>query len=313
MAALAGNQKTVQESRRSRRASAPQGPATPLRPGEPGFTGPLPQNMSEPLNKTKTSLDNLMNTASRMSIALSSVTGILYMFGGDMQGIAGTVSMVSAGLFGLISIVQAYRDLQITQMALDRYKIVQTAIQGAVATAAAAGTGLFGTAVSVAGAALWAALGPIGLVVAGLALVAGGFMLFNHIAEESRKKIEGLGDAANLSQEKLDFLAEKFGVTAKKINWADRASAVAATGAMGTEEKQQVVDLMIDPKFEEEFATEISGIKEATKEQAELALQSMATQLRNSGFEEDAVNAIISAIAAKAGQTDIDLKFKPIL
>jgi TP901 family phage tail tape measure protein len=312
MAALAKNQEVVQESRRPRRASAPQGPATPLRPGEPGFTGPLPQNMSEPLNKTKTSLDNLMNTASRMSIALSSVTGILYMFGGDMQGIAGTVSMVSAGLFGLISIVQAYRDLQITQMALDRYKIVQTAIQGAVATAAAAGTGLFGTAVSVAGAALWAALGPIGLVVAGLALVAGGFMLFNHIAEESRKKIEGLGDAANLSQEKLDFLAEKFGVTAKKINWADRASAVAATGAMGTEEKQQVVDLMIDPKFEEEFATEISGIKEATKEQAELALQSMATQLRNSGFEEDAVNAIISAIAAKAGQTDIDLKFKPI-
>jgi TP901 family phage tail tape measure protein len=312
MAALAKNQEVVQESRKPRRASAPQGPATPLRPGERGFTGPLPQDMSEPLNKTKTSMDNMMNTVSRMSMALSSVTGILYMFGGDMQGIAGTVSMVSAGLFGLISIVQAYRDLQITQMALDRYKMVQTAIQGAVATAAAAGTGLFGTAVSVAGAALWAALGPIGLVVAGLALVAGGFMLFNHIAEESRKKIEGLGDAANLSQEKLDFLAEKFGVTAKKINWADRAAAVAATGSMATEDKEQVVDLMIDPKFEEEFATEISGIKNATKEQAELALQSMATQLRNSGFEEDAVNAIISAIAAKAGQTDIDLNFKPI-
>jgi hypothetical protein len=98
MAALEGNKETIQASRRPRRAYAPEGPPTPLRPGEKGFTGPLPQDMSPQLEKTKTSMDNMMNTVSKMSMALSSVTGILYMFGGEMQGIAGVVSMASAGM-----------------------------------------------------------------------------------------------------------------------------------------------------------------------------------------------------------------------
>jgi TP901 family phage tail tape measure protein len=270
------------------------------------------QSLGETVSKTKINMDKMMNTASQASMALSSVTGILYMFGGEMQGIAGVVSLVSGGLFALISIVKAYQDLEITAMALKRYAAVQEAIDLAVKAAATAGTGVFGTAVSVTGAALWAALGPIGLVVAGLALLAGGFMLFNHIAEETRKRVEGLGNAASLSEEKLNFLADKFGVTAKSINWAERNAAVSATSGKSTEEQKQVVDLMIDPEFEKEFASEISGIKNATKEEAQLALESLATQLRNSGFEDEAVSAIISAIAAKAGQTDLELNFKPI-
>ena len=197
-------------------------------------------------------------------------------------------------------------------MALQRLDAVQKAINLAVTTAATAGTGIFGTAVSVAGAALWTALGPIGLVIAGLALLAGGFMLVNHIITETNKSIEGLGAAASLSEEKLNFLAEKFGVTAKSINWAERNAAVSASSGKSTDEQKQVVDLMIDPEFAKEFDTEITGIKNATKEEAELALQSLASQLRNSGFEDDAVSAIVSAIAAKAGQTDLDLNFKPI-
>jgi TP901 family phage tail tape measure protein len=270
------------------------------------------QSLGETVSKTKINMDKMMNTASQATMALSSVSGILYMFGGEMQGIAGTVSLVSGGLFALISIVKAYQELMITQKALERFAAVQEAIRLAVTAAATAGTGVFGTAVSVTGAALWAALGPIGLVVAGLALLAGGFMLFNHIAEETRKRVEGLGNAASLSEEKLNFLADKFGVTAKSINWAERNAAVSATSGKSTEEQKQVVDLMIDPEFEKEFASEISGIKNATKEEAQLALESLATQLRNSGFEDEAVSAIISAIAAKAGQTDLELNFKPI-
>jgi|688.fasta_scaffold00152_72 TP901 family phage tail tape measure protein len=312
------NQQNTQSTRDSANivAGTPRGPRRVTREGdkelrEQQVAGSM-QGLGQTVTRTKTNMDKMMNTASQATMALSSVSGILYMFGGEMQGVAGTVSLVSGGLFALISIVKAYQDLMITEKALARLAAVQEAIRLAVTAAATAGTGVFGTAVSVTGAALYAALGPIGLVVAGLALLAGGFMLFNHIAEETRKRIEGLGNAASLSEEKLKFLADKFNVTAKSINWADRAKAMLATSGKSTEEQKQVVDLMIDPEFEKEFASEISGIKNATKEEAQLALESLATQLRNSGFEDEAVSAIISSIAAKAEQTDLQLNFKPI-
>jgi hypothetical protein len=266
-----------------------------------------------PASKASVVTSRLTDNLSKVTLALSSVTGILYMFGGEMSGIAGTVSLVSAGLFGLISIVQAYKDLQIAQLAIKKYEAVADAIKTAMTAAATAGLGTFATVTSVASAAVGALVSPVLLVVAALALVVGGFILFNSIAEESRRKIEGLGAAANLSKDKLEFLAEKFEVTAKTINWAERSAAAVATSGKSIQEQQQVVDLMINPEFAEKFKTEISGIKNATKEQADLALQSLALQLRNSGFEDDAVSAVISAIAAKAERTDLNLKFNSIL
>ena len=298
--------------RAPRRAYAPEGPATAPAPGQPGFIGPTMPNVGETATNTKLSLDKTMNTLSTLSIAMSSVTGILYMFGGEMQGVAGAISMFSAGLFGLIQLVKTYQQLQITSLAIAKFQDIAEKVKLATTVAAAAGTGFFGTMVAVSGAILAAFNSPLLIIIAVLALVVGGFMAINHVISESNKQIQGLGAAASLSEEKLNFLAEKFNVTAKSINWADRTAAAAASAGKSTEEKEQVVDLMIDPEFAKEFDTEITGIKNATKQEAELALQSLATQLRNSGFEDDAISAIISAIAAKAGQTELDLNFKPI-
>jgi TP901 family phage tail tape measure protein len=294
-----------------RRAGAPQGPPTPPKPGEQGFIGPM-QSMGETVTKTKINMDGMLNSLSQLSVGLSSVTGILYMFGGPMAEIAGTVSMVSGALFALIQVVRTYQSMMITSMAIQKFQDVADKVKLATTLAAAAGTGFFGTMVAISGAILAAFNSPLLIIIGVLALLVGGFMLANHAIEENRKKIEGLGDAASLSEEKLNFLADKFGVTAKSINWADRNEAVSGSSGKSTDEQKQVVDLMVDPEFAKEFDTEITGIKNATKEEAELALQSLASQLRNSGFEEDAVSAIISAIAAKAEQTDLDLSFKPI-
>jgi hypothetical protein len=318
------NQQSTQASRDSaniaagtprqppRRAYAPEGPAKAPAPGEPGFIGPTMDGAGETATKTKMSMDQMMNSFSGLSAAASAVSGILYLFGGEMQGVAGVVSMASGALFGLIQIVRTYQQLQITSLAIAKFEKVAKAVNLAMTTAAAAGTGFFATMISVAGAAVGALVSPVLIVVGVLALLVGGFMLINHGIAESRKQIEGLGAAASLSEDKLNFLAEKFDVTAKSINWADRTAAAAASAGKSSEEQKQVVDLMVDPKFATEFATEISGIKGATEEEAELALQALAMQLSNSGFEDEAVSAIISAIAAKAGQTDLELNFKPI-
>ena len=276
-------------------------------------------NQAETNEALENSNKSLLSSASKLAFGLSAATGVLSMFGGEMSGISSGVSMVTGALFALISVTQALQGTFIGTAAAARASAIAQSMGAATNAAGVASigslftkgkglAGLFGNL----GTALKVGLrflGPIGIALSVLA-IAIPFVI--KAFEDHADKINGLGAAANLTEEKLKFLAEKFGVTAKSINWADRAAAMGASSGKSTEEQKQVVDLMVDTDFATEFKTEIAGIKTATKEEAELALQSLAMQLRNSGFEDDAVSAIISAIAAKAGQTDLELNFKPV-
>jgi TP901 family phage tail tape measure protein len=306
-------------------AGTPRKPRRVIREGdlETRQKDPAAQAAQEETNKniqnTNKSFISLTDNISRVSIGLSAVTGVLSMFGGDMAGISSAVSMASGAIFALISITQALQGTFIAAAAAKRIEMVAGSM-GAVANQAGVKTlsSLFVQGKGVAGlfanlgTALKAGLrflGPIGIALSVLAIA---IPFVVKAFQDNANKINGLGDAAFLTESKLNFLAEKFNVEAKKINWAERSAAARSTAGKSTEEKEEVVNLMIDPEFAKEFEVEIAGIAAATDEQAEQALKSLSTQLRNSGFEEDSVNAIISAIAAKAGKTDLELNFKPI-
>jgi hypothetical protein len=272
-------------------------------------------------------VSNFSNKISQAAFGLSSVTGILSVFGADLSGILPVISGMSGALFGLIEISRLLQGTKLAEIASTRLLIAAQS-QGAVGNVASAvasgnvgnmfktmfvqGRGFMGFLTNIGKVAmtLLKGFGFLGLAITALTV---GIPLVIKAFEDHANKINGLGAAANLTEDKLKFLGEKFGVTAKSINWAERTASAQATAGKSTEEKEQVVDLMIDPQFAEKFKTEIAGIKDATSEQANLALESLATQLRNSGFDTEAIDAIIAAIVAKTGRTDLNLRFNSIL
>jgi TP901 family phage tail tape measure protein len=277
--------------------------------------------------KSTENVSGFSDKVSKAAFAMSSVTGILSVFGADLGGILPIISATTGALFGIIEISKLLVGTKIAEIAATRL-LTAAKTQGAVGDIASAiangrvadmfgsmfvkGKGLAGffTNVGKAAMTLLRGFGLIGLAITALAV---GIPLIVKAFEDNANRVNGLGAAANLTEDKLNFLAEKFNVTAKSINWAERSAAAQATAGKSTEEKEQVVDLMIDPQFAEKFKTEIAGIKDATKEQGNLALESLATQLRNSGFESEAVDAIVAAIVAKTGRTDLNLKFNSVL
>jgi len=136
------------------------------------------------------------------------------------------------------------------------------------------------------------------------------FQVVAGIMEEQRKKIEGLGDAAYLTSEKMKQAGDLLGFTA---TGADFSGAFAGTTAGSTSEQQtKITELRANEDFKSSdkgFGNEIAAIKNATAEQAELSLNSMAIQLSASGAPKEAVDTLIKAIAAEAGRTDLDLSF----
>jgi hypothetical protein len=316
------NQEATQATRDSANIAAgtSRAPRRVVREGDKEIREAEQAATNQNLQNTNKSLVSFTDKISRVSIGLSAMTGVLSMFGGEFSGIASAVSMASGAIFALISITDALRGTFIAAAVAKRAETVATAMNAGTNVAGVASlstlfvkgkgiAGLFanlGTALKVG----LRFLGPIGIALSALAIAAP-FVI--KAFEDSANRVNGLGAAANLTEEKLKFLAEKFNVTAKTINFAERFASAQATAGKSTEEKEQVVDLMINPEFQEKFKTEIAGIKDATKEQAELALQSLATQLRNSGFEQQAVDAIIAGIVGKAERTDLNLRFNSIL
>jgi hypothetical protein len=142
----------------------------------------------------------------------------------------------------------------------------------------------------------------VGWIVTGLTALA---LIF----QKSSEAINGLGDTANLSSKKIESLADIFGVTART---ADFASKFTGASAKTSEEKNQVEMVLNSDNFKEDFQVNIDAIKGASEEDAERVLNSLAVQLSSSGFEADAVKAIIDAIVIESGQENLELKFASI-
>jgi TP901 family phage tail tape measure protein len=148
--------------------------------------------------------------------------------------------------------------------------------------------------------------------VAAVSLAAyGAFKLFNAAREKERLAIEGLGDAARVSEKKLKTLGDFFGIVPTKIDYLSKDNAAAATGA--TPQEQSAIDsLQQNKQFQKDFKNDIESLKKGTQAQAKLVFDSIAIQLRGSGFAKEQIDLIIKALQEESGKTDFKFDFANI-
>jgi TP901 family phage tail tape measure protein len=282
---------------------------------------------------------------SGLGIGLSSVTGIASMFGGKIGELAGIVMQVTSLMFALGAATATLTKLKMAEATATAVNSLRRGGGGMVSLdaagkpmpatitpgltpakgAVAAGGGFRGGAKGMAGlgnviknvVAMFMNLVGLGkLVTAGfirmipvVGWIVTGLTALALIFQKSSEAINGLGDTANLSSKKIESLADIFGVTART---ADFASKFTGASAKTSEEKNQVEMVLNSDKFKEDFQVNIDAIKGASEEDAERVLNSLAVQLSSSGFEADAVKAIIDAIVIESGQENLELKFASI-
>jgi TP901 family phage tail tape measure protein len=150
--------------------------------------------------------------------------------------------------------------------------------------------------------------GPFKLLAVGVGVTVGIIKLLNAAKERERLAVEGLGDAALVSEKKLKTLGDFFGIVPKKLDFLSRDNAVATTGA--TAQEQDAIDtLQKDKNFQKDFKNDIASLKKGTDAQAKLVFDSIAMQLRGSGFAKEQIDLIIKALQEESGKTDFKFNF----
>ena len=148
--------------------------------------------------------------------------------------------------------------------------------------------------------------------IAAVAIVTyGAFKFLNSIREKERLAIEGLGDAALMSQKKIKTLGDFFGIVPTNIDFLSRDNAVNNTGA-NTQQQNAIDKLQTDGNFQKEFKNDITSLKKGTDAQAKLVFDSMAIQLRGSGFAKEQIDLIIKALQEESGKTSFKFDFANI-
>ena len=153
--------------------------------------------------------------------------------------------------------------------------------------------------------------GPFKLVTLGLAATVGIVKLVNAAKERERVAIEGLGDAALVSEKKLKTLGDFFGIVPKKLDFLSRDNVINNTGA-NSQEQSAIDGLQQNEAFQKDFKNDITSLKKATDAQAKLIFDSIAVQLRGSGFAPEQIKLIVNALQEEAGKTNIKFDFKNI-
>ena len=298
------------------RASAPQGPAVPV--NQEVVSQQAQQALQDASTAQLQSLQKMSMSVSAVSFGLSSLTGILSSFGADMDGIMPVISGVTGALFALSAATSALTQATFAKTVADRINI---GAGGSIATLftqlKGGATGLKGfqnTVGRIAGAfrnmfpILSRLIIPLGIV----ATLFAGWEIYNKIQEEARLKIEGLGNVATLTSEKIDKLGEIFGVTPTQTPLESAKPIVSATGDVATDKRSMTQQVLDSEGFAEDYKNEINTISKAGKADAELALKALAFKLSGKGFAKDQIDAIVSALVTEAKRTDIKLEMGSI-
>jgi TP901 family phage tail tape measure protein len=266
------------------------------------------------------------NSLSRASLAIGSVTGLMSMFGADLGGIAPVISMVSSALFTLSMISQQLAGTKIAEAASGRALQVANAMGAkTMGDLFVKGAGLGGF-LSNFGKGLSFALRFIGPIGIGLGALAISFTALSKIAEDQKAKIEGLGNAAFLTAEKMALAGSLLGFTPKEINFAASFTRPEGTTA---EQATSAAELAANETFFKEnfygvnilgapigvtltdtavgFGKEIEAIKKASVEEAQLAIQAIAIRTIASGGDAEAVAVLTGAILEAADRKEISL------
>jgi len=153
--------------------------------------------------------------------------------------------------------------------------------------------------------------GPLKLFAAGLVASVAVYKIFSSAIEKARLKIEGLGDVATMSKEKLSTLGSFFGVTARELSRETRKPGTVAA-PIGATQRSAVDQLKATEDFQKNFKNDINALSSATVEDATMIFNALAIQLKGRGFASEQIKTIIQALQEEAGKTSINLDFEGI-
>ncbi len=248
------------------------------------------------------SMTNFANKIQGASFAVAGIAGVMTMFGGTVGEIGGILFQLSGAIGSLILVTQ----LLITAKMKEAAASAVAGLGGPKGMLGGAGLlKNIGTVLSAAVPNLMRFIPVIGAVVAGLGVL--GFVIEQ--INKQKEKVEGLGNAAFATGEKIGQLGSAFGFTPKT---SALPTAFQGQAAVSPEAAAQASAMAASEEFKTQWSKEIEAIKSATPAQADAILYSLAQQLSVSGAPADVVQAIIKAITEAAGQTSLNLSFAKI-
>lgn len=267
---------------------------------------------AEDMTKSARSFQDRMTGLNRglMSgtFALGSLSGLASMSGGKLGEFAGTVSKLNLAMFALMSVTQLLTQQQFLSLAADRARTAGLLIGNKPANLFAGGIKRLIPNLLNFGKAILRFLGPVGLVVTGLTAAYSIIKMVNAARERERVAIEGLGDAATLTKDKLKTLGDFFGVVPQTTKF----ETAGPQAQIAPQQRTQVQALRASEDFQKQFAQDIASLRQATDKQAALIFDSLAVQLKGRGFAKEQIQTIIAALQEESGKTSIKFDFANI-
>ena len=268
---------------------------------------------------TKQSSQKLSNWNSRLmgaSFAISGITGAASAFGYNLGGVSDKLFKLSSAMFALQAVVQTLTQAKLLEIAATRIAAAkQAAAFATYGTGLAARGGLVGMLgrIGVFATRLLGLTNPIGWVVTGLTLVAGGIYAYNKSQEAARKRVEGLGDAALIAGKKLEALEKFFGTDFRKFTFESFKYDEATAGqGLVSGRRQQAEALMADEEFRKQYKDTVDALRSATNSEAQLVLEGITMQLQARGATTEQIQAVTDSLIKMAGKTEITLDFAKI-
>jgi hypothetical protein len=262
--------------RGTRRATRPQGAPTV---GQVAASAPMsPQvnaKVKEQARNIKLSSDRLAGLNSKImggTFALTSLAGVASMAGGNLGKLSGIVFQLSGVMFALSTVLQILPG---------RFKTFLLSIKP----------------------------GPLLLFTAALAAGVGIVKLINNAREKERMAIEGVGKAANLTSNQIEKLGKVLGFTPVKSNLELSKPAVSGLTIEKSKQVEETRKLLAEDK---DFKDQITGLKNATNEQADIIFKSLALRLTGQGATKEQITNYIYALQQEAGKTSVKFDLKSI-
>jgi TP901 family phage tail tape measure protein len=208
------------------------------------------------------------------TFALSSLSGVASMAGGNLGKFSEILFQITGPLFALSSVIQLLTGSKILNL-IKNFKL--------------------------------------GFGLASVALVAGTFALkaYNSAREKERQQTEAFTDVLKSTSKEADFLANKFSVIRRK-GLGERFSVGTANQVVATPTRTKMDSYKEDKLFQETFKDTISGVRNLTIEKAQAALTLKGLQLLSEGVAKEEVQIIIDTIKEEAGKQQLVLDFSSI-
>lgn len=151
--------------------------------------------------------------------------------------------------------------------------------------------------------------GPLKLVAVAFGGLYGITKLLAAAKEKERLAIEGIGKAANLSSTQIEKLGGILGFTPLKSNLELSKPAISGLSVEKSKQVEETRKLLAE---DSDFKNQVSGLKNATNEQADIIFKSLALRLTGQGATKEQITNYIYALQQEAGKTDVKFDLKSI-